>query len=635
MKKIGKESVIGQIADGNEDYRDGVLSSSLPVSYTKNIPIPVVDFNQRIAEQQRLTQQYSVEPQETVGSESEEVSSVSSEERCSPPHAVSVTVQKAFETMRPKRKPTETATITIGSKTTTEIIGSSISKRQKTSSGRFEAPHSQRNVDSSVQEFGSSMRAFAAPGTQAQTITSSQADGSGLYRQPSVEPLDVGSEDEASEAGTPSRNEAHRQETGGALLGCLQGTEDEATEPSESDPGEDSTGEFLDEEHEKMEEVTRVAKLIRQAEQRLATPPENQGQRARWISKGDGQNDTTIHLTQIINTSRSQLSEQLKVLVRTAIEAQPENVVEPTISPAEDSPETRLSLTVSKEDFSRMHIVGQFNLGFILTTRFGKPLRKDPFARFTDDELFIIDQHASDEKYNFERLQSSTIVQNQPLVKPHTLDLTAIEEEIIMENNDVLLKNGFVVSIDSSGDEPVGRRCKLLSLPMSREVTFDTADLEELIALLADSPSLPSRTTQSTSIHCNTPRPSKVRRMFAMRACRSSIMIGKSLPRRRMEKLVKHMGEIDKPWNCPHGRPTMRHVLGLRNWGGWKEGMGDEGEQGKNVNWKGWAQNIQEDQQEDEDDDDDDKAENKDVIGDEADNDQSEDELEIEGLERD
>lgn len=23
------------------------------------------------------------------------------------------------------------------------------------------------------------------------------------------------------------------------------------------------------------------------------------------------------------------------------------------------------------------------------------------------------------------------------------------------------------------------------------------------------------------------------------------------------------MGEIDQPWNCPHGRPTMRHLLSL------------------------------------------------------------------------
>ncbi|KMZ57622.1 hypothetical protein ZOSMA_84G00610 [Zostera marina] len=48
-------------------------------------------------------------------------------------------------------------------------------------------------------------------------------------------------------------------------------------------------------------------------------------------------------------------------------------------------------------------VVGQFNLGFII----GK----------LDDDLFIIDQHAADEKYNFEVLSQSTILNQQPLLQ--------------------------------------------------------------------------------------------------------------------------------------------------------------------------------------------------------------------------
>ncbi|CAG8847925.1 26563_t:CDS:2, partial [Racocetra persica] len=53
------------------------------------------------------------------------------------------------------------------------------------------------------------------------------------------------------------------------------------------------------------------------------------------------------------------------------------------------------------------------------------------------------------------------------------------------------------------------------------------------------------------------------RKMFASRACRKSVMIGDALSCQQMEKIVRHMGEIDQPWNCPHGRPTMRHLLDL------------------------------------------------------------------------
>jgi len=43
-------------------------------------------------------------------------------------------------------------------------------------------------------------------------------------------------------------------------------------------------------------------------------------------------------------------------------------------------------------------------------------------------------------------------------------------------------------------------------------------------------------------------RPSRVRSMFASRACRRSIMIGDELNMSQMQTVVTHMGEIDQPW---------------------------------------------------------------------------------------
>ena len=105
------------------------------------------------------------------------------------------------------------------------------------------------------------------------------------------------------------------------------------------------------------------------------------------------------------------------------------------------------------------------------------------------------------------------------------------------------------------------------------------ADLEELLFLLADNP-----TSSATTV----PRPSKVRKMFAMRACRSSIMIGRALSHKQMEKVVHHMGEMEKPWNCPHGRPTMRHLCGLGAWAerGWRE---ESHYEEANNNWVSWV----------------------------------------------
>jgi DNA mismatch repair ATPase MutL len=57
---------------------------------------------------------------------------------------------------------------------------------------------------------------------------------------------------------------------------------------------------------------------------------------------------------------------------------------------------SELERVFRKQDFRRMRIHGQFNLGFILAT--------------VDRDLFIVDQHAADEKFNFERLRATTVL---------------------------------------------------------------------------------------------------------------------------------------------------------------------------------------------------------------------------------
>lgn len=70
-----------------------------------------------------------------------------------------------------------------------------------------------------------------------------------------------------------------------------------------------------------------------------------------------------------------------------------------------------LSRVIEKQDFEVMEILGQFNLGFILV-RLAKA-----HERSRTDDLFIIDQHAADEKYNFEDLQQSTSIKSQRLLR--------------------------------------------------------------------------------------------------------------------------------------------------------------------------------------------------------------------------
>ncbi|XP_036752972.2 mismatch repair endonuclease PMS2 isoform X3 [Manis pentadactyla] len=205
------------------------------------------------------------------------------------------------------------------------------------------------------------------------------------------------------------------------------------------------------------------------------------------------------------------------------------------ICPGENqAAEDELRKEISKTMFAEMEIIGQFNLGFIITK--------------LNADIFIVDQHATDEKYNFEMLQRHTVLQGQRLIAPQTLNLTAVNEAVLIENLEIFRKNGFDFVIDESA--PVTERAKLISLPTSKNWTFGPQDIDELIFMLSDSP----------GVMC---RPSRVRQMFASRACRRSVMIGTALNTGEMKKLIAHMGEMDHPWNCPHGRPTMRHIANL------------------------------------------------------------------------
>lgn len=79
--------------------------------------------------------------------------------------------------------------------------------------------------------------------------------------------------------------------------------------------------------------------------------------------------------------------------------------------------EQALSRVVSKADFGEMQVVGQFNHAFIIARRRIAGAGTDQTNLVTHDDLFIVDQHASDEKYNYEDLQRTTVIQSQRLLK--------------------------------------------------------------------------------------------------------------------------------------------------------------------------------------------------------------------------
>ena len=209
----------------------------------------------------------------------------------------------------------------------------------------------------------------------------------------------------------------------------------------------------------------------------------------------------------------------------------------------------KLERTLDKSGFARMEIIGQFNLGFIVAK--------------LDGDLFILDQHACDEKSTYERLLATTVLHEQPLIRPLRVELSASEEMVVMEYLKLFEQNGFRFKIDET--KPATQRVQLTAVPFSKRTQFGVEDVHELASVIADRFGSHGRGSGAADVGLAQCRLPKTMAMMASRACRSSIMIGRALSVSDMVKIVRRLKELEQPWNCPHGRPTMRHLVDLKD----------------------------------------------------------------------
>ncbi|KAF1823351.1 DNA mismatch repair protein MutL [Dissoconium aciculare CBS 342.82] len=494
-------------------------------------------------------------------------------------------VQSAFDRMRPRHSPHQIAHITIGSEPTRTSIGSASSQKKR----RIHIPNISRSSINSTESplaLRGNKERFA--GLNNQHDNDSEDPTSDEHSESQSEHGDLS--DAASSAGAAD-------DTGEAMTSAQQTgsrrTKIDADKSLFVNEG-DSDEEPIDEVAHRVDEDGRVARLILDAEETSIRPGHDHVKRATQSLKyNSNRKDSVLRLATTVLSAEEEVAFQMQFTDPCRsfpIETDSSNthiLHEIDSSEAENT----LSLTVSKSDFSNMRVVGQFNLGFILAVR-------PPTEVQNEDDLFIIDQHAADEKFNFEKLQRTVTLQSQRLVRPKVLELTAFEQEVILNNHDALTFNGFEVEaiplpanqIDDEETTPQTQTFRLLTLPTSQQTTFALSDLEELVHLLSE--------TGSISNEASIPRPTKVRKMLAMRACRSSIMVGKTLTTKQMSQVVTNMGGMEKPWNCPHGRPTMRHLARMGAWQGWREGDDmdelahddSESQRTARTDWSSWLQ---------------------------------------------
>jgi DNA mismatch repair protein PMS2 len=198
-----------------------------------------------------------------------------------------------------------------------------------------------------------------------------------------------------------------------------------------------------------------------------------------------------------------------------------------------------MSTKLNKSDFKDMRIIGQFNMGFIITQ--------------LGSDVFAVDQHAAEERRHFDDLLSKTLKSGQSLMNPQPMILAPFEEHILEESMSVFLSNGFSFSVDTS--KPQGERFSLVGVPDVEGTILGLKDAEELLEQAKD-------TVGSVDLCI---RPPRVKAIFAMKACKKAIKIGDALSMTNMRSIIDCMSETKSPWTCAHGRPTIRFLTKLQN----------------------------------------------------------------------
>lgn len=157
------------------------------------------------------------------------------------------------------------------------------------------------------------------------------------------------------------------------------------------------------------------------------------------------------------------------------------------------------------------------------------------------ESLVLIDQHAAHERIRYTEILedfANKKKSSQPLLMPLQIELSHSEAAILKENSELLDELGF--DIEEFGGTTFSVYC-VPSYMVSHNI-------EKVIRGLIDDFADNARKGDFEK---------RKERSLIYMACRSAVKFGDPLSREEQVKLVNRLQEIDLPYTCPHGRPTM------------------------------------------------------------------------------
>ncbi len=158
-----------------------------------------------------------------------------------------------------------------------------------------------------------------------------------------------------------------------------------------------------------------------------------------------------------------------------------------------------------------------------------------------EDGFYLIDQHAAQERVNYEKLtkELNSEIKVCDLLVPLVMNINPTE--MLRLKDKIHLLNQIGISIEPFGLNTI----KIDSIPLFVKESNEEVYIEELI----------TQVISKDKIDLDSLR----KHVISTFACKASIKANHKLSLKEMEDVIKSLFACDNPTCCPHGRPTIVH----------------------------------------------------------------------------
>lgn len=207
-----------------------------------------------------------------------------------------------------------------------------------------------------------------------------------------------------------------------------------------------------------------------------------------------------------------------------------EHVISSEIKPRQELVSQSLDPQINTQNkqsdlFDDFKILGQINKTFIICEN--------------SVGLAIIDQHAAEERVNYEKFMKELkegSIKKQKLLNFKILELNPMQYLSAISNKEFLEKIGF--EFEEFGKNTV----KLMTIPLIFDRLKSTIFIDIINELLKE---------KFETID------NEIEERIIRFACRASVKAGDELTIVELKKLLSELGKADNPYSCPHGRPSI------------------------------------------------------------------------------